>query len=558
MKIDLRWQLLLAVLCIVLLASVLSYQVQSVGQCTTRVPATGGQLVEGMVGRPQFLNPLLSQRNPVDQHLTDLVFDGLIRYGADGSPQPALASDWEVSEDGRTFTFNLREDARWHDGQPVVAQDVAFSYGLLQEESFPAPESLRQLWQAVVISPTSQSQISFTLPQPFGPFIAATAIGIVPQHILDDVPPGELAAHPFNEAPIGTGPFLVPAQSHWRDSGVLSLAPNPLYWRAGVKLDGIVFRFYEDVQSLDSAFESGEIQAMSMVPPDGVTAAGSNEGIRLFSSPLPSYSQLLFNMTDQGREGLRDVSVRRALVMGIDRATLIDRALDGQGIVINGPYVPQSWAFVPGKTTAYDGQPDQAATLLDAAGWTVPEGGALRQKDGQEFTLRVLLLDEPRYRALGAALAEQWAQIGVGSQLQAVSSEEFMIALGERAFDVAIVDVEPGKDPDLYDFWSQEAIIRGQNYGGWNNRRASEALENARRLTSQVERRPYYEAFQGYFDSDIPALTLYQHVYTYALSDQVHQSEVGRVDSPRDRYESFAQWFLEYREVSSACPEPGV
>lgn len=558
MKTNLRWQLLLAVMCIALLVSLLSYQVQSVGLCTTRVPASGGQLVEGMVGQPQYLNPLLSQRNPVDQHLADLIFDGLVRYGPDGSPEPALAREWEVSEDGRTFTFNLREDARWHDGQPVLARDVAFTYGLLQDEAFPAPESLRVLWQAVVISPTNESQISFTLPQPFGPFIEATTTGILPQHILADVPPAEIAGHAFNTTPVGTGPFLVPAGSSWRESGSLNMAPNPLHWRSGVRLDGVQFRFYEDVEALVGAFDSGEIQAITVVPEDGVARAGAVQGMRLFSSPAPRYSQLLFNMNEQGNPALRDMTVRQALAMGTDRPRLIDRALNGQGVLLDGPYLPQSWAFTSGKVRAFDGQAAQAVGQLETAGWTLPEGGAVRQNEGQELLLRLLIVDQPRFRAIAAALAEQWAGLGVGVELIAVGSGEFMTALQERAFDVAIVDVEPGYDPDLYDFWSQEAIVRGQNYGGWNNRRASEALENARRLTSQEERRPYYEAFLTYFDTDVPALTLYQHVYTYGLSEDVKQAEIGRIDSPRDRYKTLNQWFLSYREVASPCPDGGT
>lgn len=554
MKINLRWQLLLAVMCMALLVSILSYQVQSVGSCTTSVAASGGVLVEGMVGQPQYLNPLLAHRNPVDEHLSDLIFDGLVRYGPDGVPQPALAREWEVSDDGRTFTFNLQGDARWHDGQPVTSADVAFTYGLLQEESFPAPESTRQLWQAVVISPTTESQIAFELPQPFGPFIDAVTTGILPEHVLGDTPPAEIPGHSFNDSPVGTGPFMARPGSSWPEDGFLRLVPNPLHWRSGARLDGLEFRFYEDATTLGSAFASGDIQAIAAVPDDGIVNIGATDGIRLFTSTLPRYSQLLFNMTEQGSGALRDASVRQALAMGIDRPALIDRALAGQGVPLDGPYLPDSWAYTPGKVSSYDGQAIQAAAQLDAAGWVVPEGADIRQKDGQELVLRLLLVDDPRARALAAALADQWSEMGVGVELNAAAPDEFVAGLAERTFDVAIVDVEPGNDPDLYDFWSQEAIIRGQNYGGWNNRRASEALENARRLADRDERRPYYEAFLGYFDGDLPALSLYQHVYTYGLSDSVQQAEIGRIDSPRDRYETLDQWFLNYREVPSACP----
>lgn len=556
MRIDLRWQILLAFLCIALLGSVLGYQVRSVGLCTTRLPASGGRVVEGIVGRPQYLNPLLSHENPVDSHLVDLIFDGLVRYGPDGVPLPALASGWEVSDDGRTFTFELREDARWHDGRPVSSADVAFTYGLLKEDSFPAEESLRELWKSVVISPTTVSQISFVLPQPYGAFVDAATVGILPVHLLGDVAPEDLGGHSYNRTPVGTGPFMVPPGNDWRDDGYLRLAPNPLYWRQGVQIDFLEFKFFEDVPSLIAASSDGEIQAISSVPEEGVAEIGTVDRMRLFSAPAPSYTQILFNMTDFGSDALGDVAIRQALAVGLDRDAVIDRALDGQGLPLEGPYLPHSWAYVPDKVQSLAYQPESAAAQLEAAGWVLLEGRAIRQKDGQDLTLRLLLVDEPRFRALAATAADLWAEIGVGTEIVALPPEEFRVALAEREFDLALVDVDPGNDPDLYDFWSQEAIVRGQNYGGWNNRRASEALENARRLTGQDERRPYYEAFQSYFDNDLPALTLYQHVYTYGLSTDVYQADIGRIDSPRDRYDSLGQWFLLFAEVASACPEP--
>lgn len=557
MRIDLRWQLLLAVICIALLGSILGYQVQSVGLCTTRVAASGGQIVEGLVGRPQYLNPLLSHENPVDSHLADLVFDGLVRYGPDGGPLPALASGWDVSDDGRTFTFDLRDDARWHDGRPVTTADVAFTFRLLQDESFPAQESLQELWQEVVISPTTASQISFILPQPYGAFIEATTLGIVPEHLLGDVAPEDIAGHDYSRAPVGTGPFMVASGNDWQDTGYLRLAPNPLHWRQGLRIDFLEFRFFEDLRSLIAAMSSDEIQAITSVPVSGITEIGALEGVRLFSAPAPRYSQLLFNMTGSGSDALGEVAIRKALAMGLDRDALVDRALDGQGLLLEGPYLPRSWAFVPNKVQFLAYQPESAAAQLETGGWTLLEGRDVRQKDGQNLILRLLLVDEPRFRALAAAAADMWAEIGVGTEIVAVPFEEFNAALAERAFDLAIVDVDPGNDPDLYDFWSQEAIVRGQNYGGWNNRRASEALENARRLAEQQERRPYYEAFQSYFDEDLPALTLYQHVYTYGLSSEVREADIGRIDSPRGRYDTLDQWFLLFREVASACPEAG-
>jgi ABC-type transport system substrate-binding protein len=151
-------------------------------------------------------------------------------------------------------------------------------------------------------------------------------------------------------------------------------------------------------------------------------------------------------------------------------------------------------------------------------------------------------------------IARQWADIGVEAQVTLLADiDALRQVLGERNFDVALIEVAPPDDPDLYDFWSQEAMVRGQNFAAWNNRRASEALEAARQLYPRDERAPYYEAFLRQFDSDLPALTLYQHVITYALSDDVQQAEIGRIDRPRDRYHNLPSWFLNYRDVTVSC-----
>jgi ABC-type transport system substrate-binding protein len=157
-------------------------------------------------------------------------------------------------------------------------------------------------------------------------------------------------------------------------------------------------------------------------------------------------------------------------------------------------------------------------------------------------------------RALAAGIAQQWGAVGVATELMMASPADFRTELRERAFDVALTEIAADGDPDLYDFWSQEAIVRGDNFAGWNSRRASEALEQARQIWGEAERRLYYEAFLRAFSSALPAISLYQHVYTYGLSDEVKNADIGRINTPRDRYKSIADWFMLYRDVTVSCP----
>lgn len=553
-KINLRWQLLLALSGFAFILALLSFQAQSASLCTVTVPASGGVFVEGVVGSPRYLNPLLSDVNPVDRDLTALLFDGLTRYDENGRLAPALARSWQVSDDGLTVTFILRDDVSWHDGQPVTANDVAFTYGLMQAEAFPGSPALHTLWQTVTIAVLDPLTVSFTLQEVYAPFLEATTRGILPQHVWAGVTAVSLPDAPFNLQPIGSGPFIVAADQSPQQDGRLRLLPNPSYWHGGTQLAGLEFRFFPDDQSLLAAFSAGSLHAVHRITPAWLPQVAATPEVRLFTAVQPRLTSLLFNLTESGTAAVQEKGVRQALAYALDRHRLIDVALQGQGVPVDGPYLPSSWAYNPGLLTHYTYAPETAVSLLVGAGWILPDGQTTRQQGEESLTLRLLLLDTPTNRQVAAFLVTEWQNVGVAVTETAVADlATWRQALSEREFDIALVDITPSADPDLYDFWSQEAIVNGQNYAGWNNRRASEALEQGRQYWSVAERQPFYDIFLRQYDEFLPALTLYQHVYTYGLSRAVHEAEIGRIDSPRDRYATLSDWFFLYRDITVLC-----
>lgn len=555
MKIHLRWQILLAITGFIFVLALLTYQeqVQTASFCTVIQPRQGGEVVEGVVGAPRFVNPLLSDPNPVDRELVSLIFDGLTRYDAQGRLIPALAESWAVSEDGLTVTFTLRSDVTWQDGEPFTAEDVLFTYGLLQAVDFPGDPAIPALWQTVTMTAVDERTVQFQLAAPYSPFLDATTRGILPAHLLGGVTAVSLPDHSFNLAPVGTGPFIVAPGQDPQGSGRLRLLPNPRNWQQ-TYVAGLEMRFFANEDALLAAFTAGEIQAINQVSPVMLPDVAALDHARLFTAPAPRLTELLFNLSDTGSAALGRVDVRQALAYALDRQVLVDEVLFGQGVSLEGPYLPTSWAYNSTLLATYQFAPATAVSLLEAAGWTLAEGQAVRQQEEETLLLRLLFLNTPTYRALATAVQAQWTAVGVGVSLQPVASAaQLHAALTAREFDVALLEIRPSGDPDLYDFWSQEAIVRGQNYAAWNNRRASEELEKARQVWPQVERKPFYDNFLRYFDNSLPALTLYQHVSTYALSTAVHNAEIGRIDQPRDRYETLADWFLGYEEVSVLC-----
>jgi peptide/nickel transport system substrate-binding protein len=385
--------------------------------------------------------------------------------------------------------------------------------------------------------------------------VDATTRGIVPAHVLQDVAAAELEDAPFNVAPVGTGPFMINSGQDPQRNHRLRLSPNPVHWRHGIKLASVEFRFFSDDRALLESFAAGEIQAINNVSHGILPEIAAIADVRLFSASLPRLTVLLFNLSEEGPPALRPLEVRQALAYALDRDALIDRVLQGQGLLLEGPYLPSSWAYNPALLTPFQHQPVTATVMLESAGWVMPGGGMVRQREGVPLSLRVLTLDVPQQRDLAESIADQWQEVGVAASVTTVDEvSELRSELSNHEFDIALVEVAPAGDPDLYDFWSQEAIVSGQNYTGWNQQRASEALENGRRLWDRSERRPYYDAFLSHYDGDIPALTLYQHVYTYALSGEVHMAEIGRINQPRDRYNTLSDWFLLYRDITVSCP----
>ena len=562
MKFNLRWQILLALLAFMLVAALLSFQSQSTelaissgNVCMTRVPAAGGIFAEGVVGLPQYLNPLLSDPNPVDRQISSLIFDGLTTYDENGRLAPVLAESWTVSEDGRTVRFRLRQDVTWQDGEPFTAEDVVFTYGLMQDETFPGSAALKSLWQSVTITPVDEFTVDIILQEPYAPFMEATTRGIMPAHAFDGETAVNIATHPFNQMPVGTGPWMVDTVQDWQETGRLQLVPNPMVWRQGTEIPTLEFQFYPDEAAMLTALQDGRIQAINQINSSTLPAAAVIPGIRLFTAESPRYTELLFNMRETAVPLLQTVEGRQALAYALDRQQIVNDVLNGQGLLLEGPYLPNNWAYNPNELTPYAQDTATAGSLLDTAGWTLIEGQAVRQSEGSPLNIRLLTLASDPYTSLAQAIADQWSALGIRTEMiTAQTGTQLREWLANGEFDVALVDVTPTRDPDLYDFWSQEAIIDGQNYGGWNNRRASEALESGRQLWGVAERRPSYDAFLRIFNNELPALTLYQHAYTYALSDTVNNAEIGKITHPRDRYETFADWFLLYRDVSVACP----
>lgn len=552
----LRWQVVITLLGIALLGSLLAYLAFTFG--TVVVPAAGGTYVEGLVGQPRYINPILCQSNPVDRDLCSLVFNGLTKLDERGGVLPDLAERWEISPDGLRYTFYLRRDVRWHDQTPFTADDVVFTIEAIQHPGYRGDPYFAELWRSVEVVKLDAYTVQFTLRQPFAPFLGYTTIGILPAHALADVPAESLSGHPFNQHPIGTGLFQVGEIT--AEHALLQV--NPLFYGPKPYLNKIEFRFYPSYARLLSAYEEGQIQGIRRVLPANLSEVKANRGLQLFSARLPSYALVLLNLKNPELSFFQDRLVRQALLYSIDRQELVDRVLDGQGLVAHSPILPETWAYNDG-VARYEHDPERARDLLMEAGWRTPghlsamvgdtdreSDGSIRQKRGAKLAFTLLTDDDPVHVELAEEIARQWEEIGVRAIPQTIRSGLVEDYLRPRKFDAVLIDLEVRGDPDPYPLWhSTQASGEGQNYAGFVNYEVDKLLEEARCTVDSDRRAELYRRFQGIFADEVPSLLLYYPIYTYAVDERIKGVQLGPVSELSDRFRNITEWYVMTKRV---------
>lgn len=533
-----RLQVIIALLAIVSVIAAMGYV--AFGMTTVTVPDFGGTCVEGVAGNPQAINPILCQSNPVDQDLAALVFTGLTRHNGRGEIVPDLAERWDVSEDGTSYTFRLREDVVWHDGAPFSAADMVFTINAIQDPDFQGEPFLSDMWRSVVVEQIDTYTVRFILREPFAPFLDYTTMGVLPVHVLGSVPVEVLKESKFSTSPIGTGAFKVAEVSARR----IVLSANLEYYRTRPYLDRIEFIFYPNDPSVFEARKRGEVAGIARVLPEYLQSVRDDEALALYSAPLAGYNLIFLNLD---RAVFQDRAVRQAMMWAMDRQRLVDGILNGQGIVVHGPILPNSWAYDP-NVSKYDYNQYKARSVLEDAGWFDDDGDGVRERGSVklEFSL-VTNEDDPTRVRLIEAVSAQLAAVGISAIPETVGWEELVSQmLRPRRFDAILggwQNLPP--DPDPYPYWhSSQATEDGLNFANYISEEADLLLQDARATNDRFQRQELYRRFQDLFARDVPSLLLYQPVYNYAVDASVLDVQIGPMVDSSDRFQAVTKWHI--------------
>jgi peptide/nickel transport system substrate-binding protein len=523
---------------------------------------------EGVLGHPVSVSPL-SARTQADRDLVALVFSGLVRNGPNGTIVPDLAERWSVDPTGAVWTFVLRADARWHDGEPVTSDDVAFTIHVLQDPGYTGPGA--RSWDEVSVATAGPRTVIFTLATPLGGFLQEATQPIAPAHLLANVPVDGLAADPFGRQPIGSGAFAVarlddsqaelipattilppvdpsgPPSAHATDS-LATAAPIERPDRPIPYLPGIEFRFFDTPDALAAAYRAGEVDAASGLSPAMTSELALTRNSRAIHYPGTTLTAVLLNLRP-GHPEFASPAVRTALLAAIDRPTLIRTAFAIAASPPNSPIPPSSVLYDPtaAPPIAYD--PKAATTGLKKAGWTLAADGWHLPK--AKAALSIELISPDRASNPGAfdaaeAVAADWGAIGLAVTHLPLPPGEFVTErLATGKFSAAVGDVTIGLDPDLYPLLASSQTVRGgSNVVGLQDPTLDALLRAARGPGTDAARLAAYAALQKQLAAGEYVLPLAFADESIVVRDTLQGPAVRGVGDASDRFWDVLTWRL--------------
>lgn len=515
--------------CIVSFIAV-SLMMISCGQKIERNPNT---FVESSLGDARRLNPVIANDN-ASGSINDLVFNGLVKYDKDIRLVGDLAKRWEVSNDGKTITFYLRQEVKWHDGVEFTAEDCLFTYQKLIDPSVATPysSSYMDVHKAEVVG---KYIFRVTYKEPFSPALESWGMGILPKHILIGK---DINTDAFNRNPVGTGPFKFKT---WVAGQKIVLDANDTYFEGRPNIDQVIYRIIPDSTTMFQELLSGGVDMMVLNPLQYLRKSETRrikENYLKFRYPANAYTYMGYNLNNPL---FSEIRVRQALSYAIDRQSIIDGILLGIGRICTGPYSDVSWAYNP-YAKRYDYDPELARRILHDAGWKASETSGVLEKDGRPFRFTIMTNQGNNERIRTAEIIQQnFKKVGIEVNIRVMEWQAFLEQIDKRSFDAIILGWGMGRDPDIYDIWHSSKTKKSEyNFIGYHNTEVDRLLVEGRRTFNMEKRKKIYYRVHAILAEEQP----YAFLYVPDATPIVHKRFKGVAIAPVGIMYDFIHWYV--------------
>ncbi len=477
-------------------------------------------LVIGLESDPTNLDPRLSS-DAASSRILDLVCEGLVHLGGDGTPRPALATSWDTPDD-HTYVFHLASGVRFADGSTFSADDVKATLESILDPAFasPAKGAFESVQKVEVRDP---STLVIHLVRPYAPLLTALAVGIVPAAKARDhslkMPQGAPCTGPYRVTSMSPGDRVV-------------LEASPTYRGTPPSIPRIEIKILTDEATRALELRKGSVDfLLNGVSPDRVAELEREPGLAIQRAPSANTTYLGFNLQDPL---LADVRVRKAIALAIDRDAIVQSLLGGHAVLATGLLAPSNWAY-DGNVTTYAHDPAAAKRLLDEAGKSDPDGDGPRAR----FTLLHKTSEDKLRRRVAEVLQSQLAAVGIELQIQSSEWGTFFDDVKRGNFQTYTLQWVGVVEPDmLYSaFHSANVPPDGANRGRFRDPRIDELTVRAHTLLEPAARKPIYAEIQGILADELPYVFLWHEEHIAVMSKRLE----GFVLDSRGSFASFAQ-----------------
>ena len=459
--------------------------------------------------------PITAPGALVDILVNKTIYSNLVKYQlTDGEIQvvPDLAESWEPNEDLTQYTFKLRSGVTWHDGEPLTADDVKFTFDAVLNPEVTARFSgnISTVESVEIVDPQT---VVFNLKSPFAPLPVMLGYNqaIVPKHLLEGQELNQPSA--FLAAPIGSGPFKF---ATFAQGSHLEVVANENYFGGRPNLDGIVFQVITDGNARVAQVRSGDIDFTVIEPPQ-IDSVANDENLKIVEASQVNYYFFAFN---HKVERLQNPSVRQALTLALNRQAIVDTVLKGYGQVAHGPIHPSLAEYYTDEVTTYDYDPDRAKELLSEAGWTAGEDGVLVNAAGERFT--ILLNGPGGYPVLEQLLTyaqQEYTNIGIEVTLEIDEWSVHLDKYHNQQYDMLSNWWITPPDPDLYDHYFSTSP---SNWWAYNNPEVDRLVVQAREEADPAARAELYHQLQAILAEDLPVVYLYHQQEIQVMSKRTN------------------------------------
>lgn len=529
------------------------YVLNTVNQnISVKVARNGGTITEGIIGTPRFINPILAFSD-VDKDLTTLIYSGLLRKDREGQFIPDIAEKYEVSEDGLSYLFTIKDEVYFHDGKEITADDIIFT---TEETKNTLVKNLNgSSFEGIKIEKIDEKNVKFSMDRPDSSFLEKTTFGIMPKHLWEGFP---MELSPLNTDPIGSGPFRIKRIKKDSEEIVKSYELESFKDFALGKpyINKFIIKFYPNEEELITALKSGEVEQISQISSEN--AKNLEEKYRIESYILPRVFGLFFNQNEN--QIFIDKNVISAINLILDKKQIVEEVLFGYGTDINSP-IPKNMKgekISNDKNLSYEEKVKKALELLEKSGWEKNEDGFLEKNDilnkktiTTPLSFSISTSNSSELKKIAQIIKEDLELIGIKVEVKTFELGDLnQSVIRPRNFDSLLFGEIINHESDLFAFWhSSQRKDPGLNIASYTNVKVDKILEEAITTLQKEKREEKYTQFEEEIQKSMPAVFIYSPSLIYIVKNDLKGLSEKNIISPKDRFLDSYLWYLNVENV---------